>query len=212
MGDGWMIRGTDAEKEERIPVLMGMSMLPAPGSLALRSLCPHCYLPLLWSPATDGIPRLRNTLGPPSHPIQIVLYRLYTRLYFQLLLGLKALVYLDYVSLLHTVPFPQTGEGELESCGTPALANSQPCLLARRVQKSSRAAGCSQTLPQGSGAAPASYPPTESRASSCALLLFSLQARNVSPGRHGGSFLLLFSSIASSNDNSTIHLLVKHLK
>lgn len=56
MGDGWMIRGTHAEKQARIPALMEMPALPASGSLAPRSLCPRCHTPMLWSPATPGIP------------------------------------------------------------------------------------------------------------------------------------------------------------
>lgn len=215
MGDGWMIRGTDAEKA-RIPTLMGMPALPAPGSLAPRSFCPRCYMPLLWTPATDGIPLLRSTLAPPSQTIwiHILLYWLPTTpacwVVLSASLGLRALMYLGYLSLLHAVlPLPRQ---ELESCATAALANSQTHLPAWRVQRSSQAAGCSQTLPQAQELLLPPGPLLESHASSCALLLFSLQTCNMSPGRRGGSFLLLFSSIASSNDNSTIHLLVIHLK
>lgn len=77
MGDGWMIRGSDAEKEARIPALMEMPALPASGSLAPRSLCPRCHTPALWSPATPGIPpawqlsRVHAGLGcspTPGHP------------------------------------------------------------------------------------------------------------------------------------------------
>lgn len=68
MGDGWMIRGTDVEKEARIPTLSGMPALPALGSLALRSLCPHCHMLLLWSSATNGIPHWEHVvLSTPTH-------------------------------------------------------------------------------------------------------------------------------------------------
>lgn len=151
MGDGWMIRGTDAEKV-RIPALMGMPALPAPGSLAPRSFCPHCYMPLLWIPATDGIPLLRSTLAPPSQPIwiHILLYWLPTTpacwVVLSASLGLRALMCLGYISLLHAVlPLPRQ---ELESCATATLANSQTHHPAWSIQRSSQAAGCSQTLLQ----------------------------------------------------------------
>lgn len=161
-----MIRGTDAEKEARIPALMGMPALPAPGSLAPRSLCPRCYMPLLWTPATDGIPPLRSTWAPPSQPTRIHIALCWlptTPAYWVVLSASLGFEGSDvpglYISSPYCAPFPQTGDRELESCGTAALANSQTHLPAWRVQKSSRESGCSQTLPQGSGAAPASWSP-----------------------------------------------------
>lgn len=139
--------------------------------------------------------------------------RQHAGLYFQPLLGLKALMYLAYISLLHAeLPFPRQEMGSWKAVAQLLLQTPRPISQHGERRKALGQLGaarlCHRTqellLPPG--------PPAESRASSCALLLFSLQARNMSLGRHGGSFLLLFSSIASSNDNSIIHLLVKHLK
>lgn len=174
MGDGWMIRGTDAEKEARIPALSGMPALPALGSLALRSLCPRCYTPLLWTSATHGIPwsGAHWHQYPSPHEPRLYSTGFSSHQWFFTAASLK------FRALMH----PQVCSLPRQERGAGNLGHSCSC------------------------------EPVPIRAGSCVLSLFCFQARNVSLGHHGGSFLLLFSSIASSNDNSTIHLLVKHLK
>lgn len=67
-------------------------------------------------------------------------------------------------------------------------------------------------LPSWAPGPPGPHPSTAQHSTALAPGLCRSAASNMRPGHHGGGSLLLFSSIASSNDNSTIHLLVKHLK
>lgn len=160
MGDGWMIRGTDAEKA-RIPALMGMPALPAPGSLAPRSFCPHCYMPLLWIPATDGIPLLRSTLAPPSQPIwiHILLYWLPT-MPAGCTFSLPGFEGSDvpglYISSPCCAPSPQTGAGKLCHGCSCKLPDPSPSM--ERTEKLS-GSWVQPDSATGSGATPASWSP-----------------------------------------------------
>lgn len=147
MGDGWMIRGTDAEKEARIPALMGMPALPAPGSLAPRSLCPRCSMPLLWTAATSRIPPLRSTLAPLRQPtrVHIVLYWLPTTpgCWGVLSASLQCTWLIYLFSTLCSLPLVPW----LRALLAPMLCCSSPCKDITQVRVAMGEVSCNSSAP-----------------------------------------------------------------